>query len=161
MSTLLTHITLNTGHTVALPRPDGDALDALALHLGAADDLGTVHPKFRGWNVDPAFEPGLGAAAFSVRFGAIPAVECMACWNDAEAERAWTSIENLYLDMSDSRAEMMAAKALPERPTKTPWLAAVLLPTIVVVPFAPVAGNIGELERLVAWLLMDKDQPST
>ena len=150
---LLRHLTLNTGNIVAQPRPAAVDLRKLRILATNGGDMGVIHGDLAGWLVDT--ELGDGAAAFSIGWGGAPAVECVVCWDEGESEKAWKSLESMYLDLSDKAPDMMAANAAPECPSPVPWLGVVILPSWFATPFLCAAHWMGDAERCLAWAIMD------
>ena len=139
------HYTLNTGHAVASPRsgvgPEAiEALQPLAEHGGAI-------PGCAPFRV--TITHGTGSAVFTVWRAADPVVTCGLAWTmEGEAE-AWPAIEKLYLDLSDSRPELVAPGKEAEKPASLPWLAVVVLPFIVNQVREDVSW-LGDFERCMA-----------
>lgn len=148
----LTHITINTGNVATLPPPDPNLVRAGRVALRLGGDLSHLAPSLGGWRADVAADGDV--AAYSIGFGGIPAVECVFCASPARSAEAWRHAERLYLDLSDKAAGLMDARAMPERPAATPWLAAVILPSWAATPFAAAAHDIGLAERCLAWALL-------
>lgn len=151
----LVHITLNSCDVVAQPRPAAVS-DARLRHLAAhGGDMAIIHPDLAGWTVDPVRQGG--AAAFSISWRVLaPVVECVVCWDAADAATAWRGLESLYLGLSDRHAAAMAATEAPAMPQKTPWLGVVILPSWVVTPFPAAARWMGDAERCIAWAIIDQ-----
>ena len=123
----MTHYTLNTGHSVEQPRsaigPEAiEALRPLAEHGGAI-------PGCAPFRV--TVDHGTGSAVFTVWRAAEPIVTCALAWTPEGEAEAWPAIEKLYLDLSDSRPELVAPGKEEEKPASLPWLAVVVLPFIV------------------------------
>jgi hypothetical protein len=72
---------------------------------------------------------------------------------EGEAE-AWPAIEKLYLDLSDSRPELVAPGKEAEKPSSLPWLAVVVLPFILNQSHDDVAW-LGDFERCMAWAILE------
>lgn len=159
----LQHLTLNTGDLTALPRVARAVTAKIAgIVRRGKGPLGPLLPHMSGWEVSIAASPGIGGAAYSINFGAAPIVECLLCWSAENAERIWHDAEALYLDLSDRHATLMAATAMPTRPAEIPWLAVVMLPTLGFLVSAGEAGklpDVGELERIIAWAILDVHAP--
>jgi hypothetical protein len=145
------HCTVNTGHSVEQPRsaigPEAiEALQPLAEHGGAI-------PGCAPFRV--TVTQGPGSAVFTVWRAKEPVVTCGLAWTaDGEAE-AWPAIEKLYLDLSDSRPELVAPGKEAEKPTSRPWLAVVLLPFIVNQSRDDVSW-LGDFERCMAWTILEE-----
>lgn len=144
------HYTLNTGHAVASPRsgvgPEAiEALQPLAEHGGAI-------PGYAPFRV--TITHGTGSAVFTVWRAAEPVVTCGLAWTmEGEAE-AWPAMEKLYLDLSDSRPELVAPGKEAEKPSSLPWLAVVVLPFILNQSRDDV-GWLGDFERCMAWTILE------
>lgn len=50
-------------------------------------------------------------------------------WTETGAEECWPGFESLYLKLS-ARFELVSISRSPQRPTKLPWLATLVLPVI-------------------------------
>lgn len=141
---VLDHVTLNTGHLSKVPssivKPETERLLSPII-------------KNLGGNL-----PGLGAAfrveihyyddhdcEFTFYRGREPLTFSMLIASKDESENGWKLIEKLYLDLSDSMPEIMAAGSAPVKPESFPWLGTVILPPFVMMPRES-AGFIGHME---------------
>jgi hypothetical protein len=123
MSTIIHHLTLNTGHVA---RFDG---------ITPADQMALMRPLIHNGGPIPNCPPYRvrvnhvqGAAEFSIYRDFVPITSNLLVWTD-EAAGHWRKIEDLYLSMCDEFPDVMNANTIPQRPESLPWLATVLLPT--------------------------------
>jgi hypothetical protein len=143
------HYTLNTGHAVASPRSGVsrgaiEALQPLAEHGG-------LIPGFSPFRVTVTH--GTGSAVFTIWRGEEPIVTCGLAWTAEGGAEAWPAIEKLYLDLSDTRPELVAPGKAAEKPESLPWLAVVLLPSLLNQSRDDV-GWLGDFERCMAWTIL-------
>ena len=125
----MVHLTLNTGHLHK--GPDGqvrpETVQALQPVIRGGN-LGRVSPQFGAFRIEVTREEG--CAAFTVYRGMEPIVLNVVCWKRDLSRTAWAGIEQTYLNLSDTRPQLMGAGASPEMPTTVPWLATCILPGI-------------------------------
>lgn len=147
----MTHYTLNTGDSVESPRSAvADAAIAALRPLLARG--GQLPAAFGAYRVEVSHAPG--GAMFSIHRGAHPIVLCAVSWDPATAEMMWSHIERVYLDLGDTPSRVAPGK-LAERPESTPWLAVVILPTILLESRNDISW-LGDFERCFAWALLEK-----
>ena len=144
------HYTLNTGDSRVSQRSEvADAAIATLRPLLARG--GQLPPPFSGYRVEVSHAPG--GAIFSVHRGAHPTVLCAVSRDPATADRMWSEIEGVYLQLVDNTQHVAPGK-LAERPESTPWLAVVVLPTIILESRSDI-GWLGDFERCFAWTLIE------
>jgi hypothetical protein len=145
----VTHYTLNTGHTVASPRSGFsreaiEALQPLAEHGGAI-------PGCAPFRV--TVDRDAGSAVFTVWRGAEPVVTCVLAWTAEGEAEAWPAIEKVYLDLSDRFPQLLAPAKEASKPEALPWLAVVLLPSLLNQSRDDV-GWLGDFELCMAWTIL-------
>jgi hypothetical protein len=145
----VTHYTLNTGHAVASPRSGVsqeaiEALQPLAEHGGAI-------PRCAPFRVTVDY--GAGSGVFTVWRGAEPVVTCGLAWTAEGEAEAWPAIEKVYLDLSDRHPQLLAPAKEANKPASLPWLAVVLLPSLLNQSRDDV-GWLGDFERCFAWTIL-------
>jgi hypothetical protein len=151
----VTHYTLNTGHAVASPRSGVSqesivALQPLAEHGGAI-------PGCAPFRV--TVDHGAESAVFTVWRGAEPVVTCgLARSAEGEAE-GWPAIEKVYLDLSDHYPQLLAPAKEANKPPSLPWLAVVLLPSLLNQSRDDI-GWLGDFERCLAWTILASTEGS-
>ncbi len=148
----MTHLTLNTGHSVEQPDsgPSGVVESMRSLLRGGS--LGLVAPNLAQFRVEVFRDAG--GAVFTVFRGSDPIVMCGVASERESADEIWMSLEQVYLTLSDSYPAEMAARHSPEQPSSLPWLAVMLFPTIALQP-AGTMDWLGDFERCMAWALLD------
>ena len=146
----LIHLTMNTGHVVRLPLAKREAVRAFRKIAKDGGEIGKLLPKMPGWSVDVAKGAESGAEAFSLCWEGIPMAECVLCWMEEGQEQAWRGIDELY------RA-MCPGMELRQMPADVPWLAVVLLPTMVMHKKPDEWRGMGEIERIVGWAILERE----
>lgn len=121
---ILSHVTLNTGHTteIDLSAVDADTIRRLEIIWPHGGQLPTPLTAYR-----IEFGGVSAAASFSVWRGREPLVICAVCFAETDAEELWAAIERIYLDAAKHVPEM--GTEYPERP-KTPWMQVALMPPL-------------------------------
>lgn len=145
-TTTLLHLTLNTGH---IARTSGITPSAELAAVQSLLERGGPIPTHDPYWVELYRHSGW--ASFCIYRGELPLTFNVLAWEDAAAPKAWTELESLHLQLSDQFPGAMAARACPARPTTTPWLATVLLPSLPLLGSS--AGDlrwIGAFERIYA-----------
>jgi hypothetical protein len=145
----VTHYTLNTADTGELPRL---AIDPEAITvLQPLIDQGGPIPGCAPFRV--TVTQASGAAVFTVWRAAEPIVTCALAWTvEGEAE-AWPAIEEVYLDLSDRFPQLPVPAKEANKPASLPWLAVVLLPSLLNQSRDDV-GWLGDFERCLAWTIL-------
>jgi hypothetical protein len=143
------HYTLNTGHTVDSPRASVgreaiEALRPLARHGG-------LIPGCAPFRV--AVNHGAGAAVFTIERGQEQIVTSAMAWTVEGEAVAWPAVEALYLNLSDRHPRLFAPAKEAIRPASLPWLAVVLLPSLLNQSRNDV-GWLGDFERCMAWAIL-------
>lgn len=160
MNDLLNHLTLNTGHLRASPRSEvhGDVRRALR---PIAETSGGPIPGLTGWylHLIHSVESGLdGSVYFQIARergrSQRPVVQCMLCWQASEHEAAWNVAREGYTAHEPELRTMRLWRAPPPKPPTVPWLAVWLTPFVVRVDPLTLCA-FGDLERCVAWTLLD------
>jgi hypothetical protein len=155
ISASVVHYTLNTGHAVASPR-SGVSQEAIQA-LQPLSDRGGPIPGCAPFRVEVT--RGAGSAVFTVWRGQEPVVTCGLAWTVAGEAEAWPAIEKLYLDLSDSRPELLAPAKEASKPASLPWLAVVLLQSLLTQSRNDVSW-LGDFERCLAWTILSEDARS-
>jgi hypothetical protein len=141
--TMLQHVTLNTGNLE--PSPRDQVLPKTVRWLS---------PMVRKGGGAPAGIPfaittrGVDTALFSI--GEPPAVLCACCWSDDRSAEAWAAM----LVLMHETGMTLAPAACPH----VPWLAVLLLPGMAAMPAETVA-KLGDMERCLAWTLIQSASP--
>jgi hypothetical protein len=148
------HYTLNTGHAVASPR-SGVRQEAIEALQPLAEYGGAI-PGCAPFRVTVAH--GTGSAVFTIWRGAEPVVTCTLAWTAEGEAEAWPAIEKLYLDLSDRSPQLLAPAKEASKPESLPWLAVVLLPSLLNQSRDDV-GWLGDFERCMAWTILTPDGP--
>lgn len=149
----MTHITLNTGHSVVQSHRSiqPGTLDLMSVLLPDGGNLGKISPQLSAFRVKIESDPY--GAYFSIYRGSEAIVRCAACWSQEHSQTWWESLERVYLQLSDDDPAGMAARECPEMPESTPWLGVVILHDI----SHQTRNNIewlGDFEHCLARLLM-------
>ena len=147
---LVTHYTLNTGHSNDSPR-SGVGPEAIAVLRPLVEHGGPI-PNCAPFRV--TIDHGAGSAVFTVWRAQEPIVTCALAWTAEGESEAWPAIEKLYLDTSDRFPELLAPARVAEKPASLPWLAVVLLPSLLH-QRADDVGWLGDFERCMAWTVLD------
>ena len=92
---------------------------------------------------------------FTVWRGAEPVVTCGLAWTTEGEAEAWPAVEKLYLDLSDRNPELLAPAKEASKPESLPWLAVVLLPSLLNQSRDDV-GWLGDFERCMAWTILEE-----
>jgi len=148
---MLTHLTSTTGHVARTPRADvADEVIALLAPIVAAG--GGQVPHTPEWHLD--LWPEAGWAAFqlargpaSSEAGKRPYFMAVACWQEDVTPEAWAQAHKL--------AQLAPPDQLPADPPPLPWLSVTLLPAVLLLPRERI-GMLGDLERCVAWTLVEQ-----
>lgn len=151
---MITHVTLNTGHVTEVTRDLEDHERAACAALWPKGGL--LPPPFSAFRVDFGGEPG--AASFALWRGREPLIINVVCWSAGGAAEAWAAVESQYLQI----AEMPLGEALGTEytePPATPWLATLLLPTLMMSSMDDIAW-MGSFEQSMALYLTQTHQPS-
>ena len=143
------HYTLNTGHAVASPR-SGVGPEAIAA-LQPLTEHGGAIPGCAPFQV--TVDSGPGAAVFTIWRGAEPVATCGLAWTAEGEAESWPAIEKLYLDLSDRDPQLLAPAKEASKPASLPWLAVVLLPSLLNQSRGDV-GWLGDFERCMAWTIL-------
>ena len=145
----MTHYTLNTGHAVVSPR-SGVSREAIEALQPLADHGGAI-PGCAPFRV--AIDHGAGSAVFTIWRGAEPIVTSALAWTAEGEAEAWPAVEELYLTLSDRNPELLAPAKEASKPGSLPWLAVVLLPSLLNQSRDDV-GWLGDFERCMAWTIL-------
>jgi hypothetical protein len=125
------HITLNTRHAVRLPaelvREDTRRLLLPIINAGG----GNLPGQASAYCVQITVDPSAGCAAFTFFRGQEPlTTNVLSVSQDATAQ-AWEAVESVWLNLGDTIPDLMDHEmTMPVRPSNTPWLATVILPSI-------------------------------
>lgn len=150
----MTHVTLNTGHTVVQPRSKvlPGTIEAMQVLLPKGGNLGKVSPVFSAFRVD--ITPSVGTAAFTVYRGSELLVLNIVCWDATLSAKAWSLLESNYLKVSEKSWGVPLGQALPEQPATVPWLGTLLLPGLAMLTRDDV-GWLGDFEHCLAVALSE------
>lgn len=164
MTDRLWHLTLNTGHVAATARSEVSAavIDRL---LPLVDADGGAVPGMEGVTVDlfrPLDDSGRsrrrGAAFFQIdppgvpQGSKTPMLMAIGCWREEMSAEAWEMMRKVA---EPHRAVLGDAEVAAEPPT-VPWLAALVLPWITVLPPADQEA-LGDLSRCLFWALVESE----
>ena len=141
------HLTLNTGHRRESPRSEvcDDVLPIVRPWLTPGEhDL--VMPGNCRLNV-PIVEHGWIGTLYS---GDAQLVTIGIAADESQADQVWPTLESLYLGLTDESPLATTNGQLSNRPTSTPWVAAVI-----VSPMKTIAQMIHDLERCLAWAWLE------
>lgn len=136
------HITLATGSTRMSPRSEvsGSVIDAVRAAMATGEEI-------NGWSVEIEPTDADRVWHFILRHEGRAIVTCLLCDSDALSSALWEAIQPL-----------IPTGVLITPPELTPWLAvgladhpAMANPAI----FADVLMEAADLERIVAWILME------
>lgn len=156
----LHHLTLNNGHTRRSPRAEvGDGILALLAPLVAAGG-GRLPTPADGYRLTVVRAEGEeGAATFTVQRVAdnLPLVTCFVVWDRRQDARYWALAGGAIGQLRDQFPPGALPAKMPPRPASVPWLAVLIWPTLALDPVA--AGWIADLERCVAWTLIEGGTP--
>lgn len=158
--TTLYHLTLNSGHVARTARAEVDPV-VLDLLRPLIDTTHGPIPALPGWYVDFMFpirrssgERLSGGAFFQIThepdLSRRPVVMAVAAWSEAMTQGAW---EQALL----ASALFLPTTAPQEPRTRPPipWLAVWLTPIAAAPSAAPLLPLLGDLERCIAWALID------
>ena len=117
-------LNINTGHqvehdlSIIQPTP----LAALVPMARSGGKLGSIR-------IEIDREPG--HAVFTLFKRRVPLVTCGLAWTEPGAMEMWAAMEDLFLPLAD----WMELRCRPRRPASIPWLAVLLLPAYVPLPW--------------------------
>lgn len=139
----LEHVTINTGASRISARREVDesVVDHVRAGLAAGGDVGG------GWSVRLVAAPE-GLHVYDLLHEGVAMVTCVLCVDPRLSLRAWNDV---------LRAAPPGVRL--HEPTLVPWLAVIIRMTDLVTAdptlFADVIQQAGDLERVVAWALID------
>ncbi|MDB5523882.1 MAG: hypothetical protein JWM58_1645 [Rhizobium sp.] len=145
------HVTVNTGASRTSSRSEmqPDALDRMRRML-AASTLMQGKLGDTGWSAVFVMQKA-GAYAFDLLHEGQRVVTCILCLDDQSSKPAWSTIDAMPRDPG----------VRLRRPEETPWLAAFISPNHLAMRdpamFADILIEAGDLERLIAWCLIDAE----
>lgn len=128
----MVHLTLNTGHSFDVPAGKVQA-STIRMLSPMVVKKGDLIPNCLPWRT--VISTGKGCAVFDIRRGKDQiAVMNAVAWTAEGAEKAWNSLEKIYMENAETLASAGIALDLemPEMPTTLPWLATWILPTMTV-----------------------------
>lgn len=158
----MTHHQLNFGHVETSHRIEVDvrALDHLLPLLDAGQ--GPV-PGAPGWHLavsrpaDAQGVPRPGAAMIQVGkapgWSRYPVIIGIACWRDEMQHEAWAQVNAGYGALEEPLRVLGLWTMLPPLPS-LPWVATWATPWVAMAD-PTLSGMLGDLERCVAWALID------
>lgn len=141
------HITLSSGHTRRSPRAEVSEAVIDRIRAAIAEGSGDVGG---GWTV--RLVPGLpeGTAAYDLLHDGRRVVACYLGIARPAADEMWAQIDAVM---------PMLPGAVRRRPKRAPWLAVMPVPDPAVLAdpgaFADILLEAGDLERCVAWAIID------
>ncbi|WP_414832207.1 hypothetical protein [Afifella sp. YEN Y35] len=145
--TALAHLTWQTGHVRLSPRDE--VSDGAIARLRAAWDNPAEEIDGTGWRIVPRPTPGRGVYLWDQIHEGHHIATAALCTRETMAAELWRQL-----------AATLPGPA-PERPARVPWLVAILIadPTVMTDPavFTDVLAEAGDLERVVAWALIDAE----
>lgn len=97
---------------------------------------------------------GDGFCVFFIYRAASPIVVCAVAWDARADDSAWGCIEGIYLFMGDNRPDVVAPGALAKKPDSLPWLAVLILPSIISLTKKDVL-LLGDIEKCFAMTILD------
>lgn len=152
------HLTLNTGHAMAVPAGKVSPEAYKALRPMVARNGGAI-PHCPPWRTVIAL--GKGCASFDIRRNQQDIVVLNAvAWTAAGAREIWPLIEKNHLDLADQMAAVGALHesmaAAPEMPESLPWLTTWILPTAAMAVDARELGWMADFEQCLAATIIRK-----
>jgi len=140
----ITHYTVNTGHGRLTDRSEvrDDVIDFLRPIVEAG---GGELPMGFSVRIDRGDS---GGWLFTVSVGTVPIVTCGLAMDEPQATEVWARLIGLATTLDLPR---------PANPPPVPWLSAVILPTAGAVADPGTMMAVADLERCVAWVLVDHD----
>lgn len=157
----MTHLTLNTGHSMTVP-PGKVGREAIRLLSHMVSKGGDMIPRFSPWRAVIARSEG--CASFDIRRGRDQLVVLNAvAWTHAGAVEAWAILERHYLNVSDALAHQGLALDLemPEMPAALPWLVTWILPTATQIANPNDLGWMADFEQCLAATIIQKSTNRT
>ena len=145
--TTLYHVSLNTRHVSNEPLQQMTPDIRASLNQLIHDGKGKLPHPFSAFNVVITQVPG--AAVFTLYRGKESAVTCGVAWREENAGTVWSTVEKLYLDLSDKLANFMPIGEPPEQPETLPWCATIMLPGMALCSLEDI-GWMGDFERCLA-----------
>ncbi len=144
------HTTINTGRTTSEDPSTvtSKALDALRPIIRAGG--GTI-PRFDAYTVQITQTPG--GATYSIHRGPDAIVFCGLAWTQEGADISWAKLEKAYAEALDN--DVLVFGKIPARPAQMPWLAAILLPAIILHAEHDLSW-LDHFERCLAFALMEE-----
>ena len=147
---LLTHYTLNTGHSRESPRSEvGDDTIELCRKWTVPGDF-ELPPQFPGWRLKVTIEGGLLATLTCERMP----VATLGVANTAEvADKLWPALESFYHTITDLPIHRSADWQPAKQPPMLPWLSVILIdPSDIYTR----ATWLGDFERCMAWAWVEE-----
>lgn len=163
MNDRLFHLTCNTGHVAATPRGDvaPEVIDQL---LPVLDGEGGPVPGMPGWHIHfftpraPEGQIVPGGAAFQIAQGpglkALATIIGVTCWHADMNALSWEMVQGGYSSVKAPLKQAGMWRPLRTVPPPLPWLAVWMFPTIGLCDHRTVS-MLGDLERCIAWTLME------
>lgn len=159
----LYHLTLNTGDVVRSTR--GDVDQAVIDHLlplidneeGAFRGLDMEFDLYRPRDLQNNKAPVDGGAIFRIGPDAkspLPYVICFACWKPDMAGETWEQCRQTYEEFKPMLKAVKLWKPMDRDHPPVPWLAVIILPSIIVVDPDRIL-MMGDMERCLFWALAE------
>ena len=145
----LAHLTLNTGHLRNSPAHEvsPEVIDCLAPLVQAG---GGPIPQCPGWSCKITCDAT--GAFFEFSQGQIPCIHCTLVWDAKEADELWSCASRSVFTV--------AAGISTKMPTTLPWLAVNLLLPSFIMCYATDLAVMGDLERCLAWTILQTSEHS-
>ena len=96
-----------------------------------------------------------GGALFTLSRTRRPICISGVAWTKAGSTELWTTLDGLYLSLSDQFPRLMAAEHVPSEPTSLPWIAALLVPGFHLFADESLSWLI-DFERCFGWSILDE-----
>lgn len=149
----MTHLTLNTGHSLEVARLLTPEERATCLTLWPKG--GNLPPPLAAFRVDFGGNPG--AASFCVWRAGAPICLNIVCWEAHAAEAAWQAIEKQYFSLSETPVGEALGTEYSETPDP-PWLATLLLPGLGITSQDDISW-LGSFEQAMALTIIETNSP--
>lgn len=148
----LTHITLNTCHTLHVHYSPLHPTVQEALDKLNKASRGFV-PSFPDWEVKISKDSG--RAVFDLRCRGHLATFNSVVWHENKSEEAWNA---LYTSFADIMSKFSPIEKQPRRPENVPWLATWILPTHPQLLATEELSWVADFEQCLAFSLIQHDQ---
>lgn len=146
----LIHLTIQTGHTSAVPPPISDVCAALRpLLADGGGDIGDITPSCRGLTLTTCKRPWSGCLSWDISRAGAPIALCVFCRDAAAQASAWATIERTYMGLSDRQPAIYAPGSAPSMPDRLPWLVTLLLPGMLL--HLDVLEYLADLDQCIAY----------